>query len=196
MSAFLIFLSSAITVGTVVPYILNIYRDKTKPRIVSWATWTVLTGIACAATIIDKQYPAAMLMLAVTIESLLVVILGWKYGDRKFARIDNLSVVGALIGFGSWFIFSSPEAAVLAIVAIEFIGMVPTAIHSWEKPFEETSITFLGAGCAALLTLWTVQNWQITSVLYPMYICIANIAVGSIIVLRQKYAARVGPAMA
>lgn len=34
-----------------VPYIIDIIRRRTKPNIVSWFTWTLLTGIALAASI-------------------------------------------------------------------------------------------------------------------------------------------------
>ena len=149
----LVILSSIFTVASVVPYIIEIIKGKTKPRVVSWFTWSVLTAIAGIASYIDGQYPTAILMLLVTIETLLVVIIGWKHGDKRIERFDIVCLVGALIGIILWQIFNSPAIAVIAAVSIDLIGGLPTLVHSWKKPNEETWQTFFLAFLGALCTV-------------------------------------------
>ncbi len=134
MTTLLIIASSILTVGSVLPYIMDIIRGKTKPRVVSWFTWTLLTGVAFAAAFADKEYPTAILLFFASLATLLVVILGWKHGDRKFERLDLLCQLGVVLGLVLWFIFDSPWVAVLAVVAIDLVGAIPTLIHSWVKP--------------------------------------------------------------
>ena len=80
-TAFLI-ISTAVVLASVVPYLLDILRHKTKPNIVSWLTWTMLTGIATAAEIGAGEYVTAIFTGASTIETGLVVLLGLEFRPR------------------------------------------------------------------------------------------------------------------
>lgn len=182
--AILVILSSILTVVGVIPYIVEVVRRHTKPRVVSWFTWSVLTAIACIAAIVEKQYPTAILLFFATIETLLVVILGWRYGDKKIERLDVIFLVGALVGIGLWQVFNSPAVGVIAVVIIDFLGGVPTFIHAWEKPHEETAITFFLASLGALCTLLAVSDWRVTAVAYPLFLIAINLAYTLIIVTR------------
>ena len=181
MKTAIIVLSSIITVASVIPYLIGIVRGKTKPRIVSWFTWTLLTGIACAASFADGQIPAAILMLCASIETALIVVLGFKHGDRKFEKLDIVCQIAALAGLGLWWIFDSPALAVWAAVIIDLIGAVPTIKHSWQKPHEETWITFALAAVGGGLTLLIAGEWKATAVAYPLYILVINVVLAAII---------------
>lgn len=194
MYTFLIVLSSIVTIGAVIPYLVQIVRGKTKPRIVSWFTWSLLTGIACAASFADGQVATGFLMLAATIEVFSVVVLGLKHGDRKFDRTDIVCQIAALAGMALWFIFNSPAVAVAAMVAIDLIGCIPTLKHSWFKPYEETWITFALSSLGGILTLLVIGEWSITSAAYPLYIALANNAVALTILLSPHRALKHEPA--
>ena len=46
----LIILSSVLTGVAALPYLRDVLQGKTKPRVVTWLVWTVLSGIAAAAS--------------------------------------------------------------------------------------------------------------------------------------------------
>lgn len=186
MKNILIVLSSLITVACVIPYILDILKKKTKPRVVSWFTWSLLSGIAGAASLADHQYAAAALSLSATTECMIVVILGLKYGDREFTKFDISCQVGALVGLLLWFLLDSPAIAVIVAVAIDFIGTLPTVKHAWQKPGEETPITFFLAGFAALLTVFAATSVQVTALANPLYLVAINMTMTAIILTRRK----------
>ncbi len=102
MATTIIIISSILTLGAAVPYIIEIIRGNTKPRIASWLIWTVLTGIAAIASYSDGQIPSAILMAVATIDTGLVVILGYRYGDKHFERLDMVCLSGAVVGLGLW----------------------------------------------------------------------------------------------
>jgi hypothetical protein len=129
----LIILSGVVTIVAAVPYLIEIIRGKAKPRIVSWFTWSLLTGIGCAAAFAEGQVASGVLLLCATIEVLLIAVLGFKHGDRKFERFDIVCQIAALAGLLLWFIFNSPAIAVVAAVAIDLVGALPTFKHSWLK---------------------------------------------------------------
>jgi len=187
MRTLLIVLSGAFTLGGAIPYIIQIVRGKTKPRIVSWLTWSLLTSIACVASFSDHQYATGILMVFATLETLSVVILGLKHGDKHVERFDIVCQIAAFAGIVLWLIFNSPAIAVIAAVSIDLIGALPTFKHAWHKPYEETAITFALSAAGGLCTLLIVHSWQITAIAYPIYLVLVNFAQTSVILARSKY---------
>jgi hypothetical protein len=188
MQTFLIALSSILVISSIVPYLRDIVRGKTRPRVVTWFTWALLTGISCVAALSDHAYTAAILLLAETIGPLLVVVLSLKHGDRTFERFDIICQVGALVGLVLWLVLDSPAIAVLANVCIDAIGALPTFKHTWQKPYEETWVAYFGGSVGAICTLLATTNWRITTAAYPFYLVVGNGALAAIILVRGKYA--------
>lgn len=186
MNHILIALSSIITISATIPYIVDILNKKTKPRIVSWFTWTLLTGISAAASLSDKQYAAGILSLSASVECLTVVILGLKYGDKEFTAFDISCQIGAIVGLMLWFIFNSPAIAVIAGITIDLIGSLPTLKHAWEKPAEETWITFALSGLGATFAAFAATSTRITAIANPIYIVAINFTFTTVLLVRHK----------
>lgn len=138
---FLVF-ASALTIACTLPYIRHIVKGITKPNIVSWITWSLLTGVATIAELAAGEYRTAIFTSAAFLETTAIVLLGIKYGHAKYTLFDIVCQMGALFGFVLWAVFDSPAAAVIFAVTIDLIGSLPTVRHSWLKPEEETWITY------------------------------------------------------
>ena len=179
-------IAGLITIGSVLPYIRDIIKGKTKPNIVSWFTWTILTGIATIAEVSAHEYRTAIFTGAAVVETAIVVILGLKYGDNKYTKFDVYCQLGAILGLVLWALFDSPALAVIAVVSIDFIGALPTLRHSWMKPGEETWITFALAGLGAVFALFALTAYNWTSLTYAVYIVAINIVMSTILITRAK----------
>lgn len=138
------------------------------------------------ATFADGEVASGVLMLAATLATSLVVILGFTYGDRKFERFDIVCQLGAIVGVVLWVMFDSPEMAVIAAVTIDFVGALPTVKHSWQEPHEETWITFFVSGLGGLATVLALETWNVTGAVYPVYIFIMSMAI-AVIILRSPH---------
>jgi len=178
--------SIILAIGAGIPYIFDIIARRTKPNIVTWFTWTLLTAVATAAAFSAHQPRSAVLTMATSFGTFLVVVLGLKYGIAKFSLFDGLCQAGVIVGLVLWFIFNSPLIAIVASVVIDFIGLLPTLRHSWIKPGEETWETFGIAFLAALLTVISIRTFSITGILFPAYLVFADGALAVIIFFRSK----------
>ena len=188
MKDILLVLSAIVTIAAIIPYIRDILKGTTKPNIVSWITWTLLTGLATAALISAHEYRAAFFTSAAMIETGLVVVLGLRYGYVKYTRFDVLCQISAVVGLILWQVFNTPLLAVFASVTIDLIGALPTFRHSWQKPFEETWTTFAWSGIAALIALFALESYNWTSITYPVYIVFVNIFMSAtILAARQRH---------
>ena len=183
-------LAGLITIASVVPYIRDIIKGNTKPNIVSWINWTLLTGVATIAEISAGEYRTAIFTGTAMLETLSIVILGIKYGHTKYTPFDVVCQVGALFGFVLWAIFDSPAAAVIFTVIIDFVGALPTIRHSWLKPAEETWKTFAMAGFGGLLAIFALTSFNWTSLTYAVYIVIINAVISGVILGRRAASKR------
>lgn len=167
-------ISGLLLIAAAVPYMVNVVRRKTKPRLVSWFTWTVLSILACAASFAEGQIPSGVLMFAAILETGIVLVLGFKYGSRDVEPFDIYCLLGAGAGLGLWVALDAPAVAMLVMVAIDLVGSLPTFRHAWKKPHEETGITYALCGLSGSITLLLVNGWTITGVAYPIYIILVN----------------------
>lgn len=185
MKTAFIVISSFLAVVNIIPYAINVYRKKSKPRIVSWFNWSLLTGIASAASFSDHQYASAILTLFGCLETFSIVVLGLRHGSRKLETFDILCQAGAIAGLILWVIFNSPSIAIIATMSIDLIATMPTLKHSWLKPQEETAITFLLGSLAAVFTLLAAKDHKITAIAFPIYLVVMNFLISAIIYLRN-----------
>jgi hypothetical protein len=182
----LVILSCLLTITAVIPYLVEVVSKKTKPRIVSWLVWTIITSIAAVAALIDHQWSTAILLFSAAIETMAVVLLGWENGDKKIDRLDIICFIGAMIGIILWVVFNSPAIAVIATIIADLIGGIPTLVHSWKSPNEETWITYALSLLGATCTLLVLSSWVITSFAYPLYLVVVNLEFTLVIIIRKS----------
>ena len=180
-------LGSLLGAASTVPYLLATARGSTRPRIVTWLTWSLLTGVAGAASASAGDYPAATFSLVGTLATALVVAAGLRYGDRTVTRLDAACLALVLVGFVLWIALDLPWIAVGAACLIDLVGLVPTLVHGWRRPHEETPVTFAliaAGGLAAALAAWGA--WTVTALAYPLYVAVSMGACWAIVVLRGR----------
>lgn len=182
-----IIISCALTAISVVPYVRDILKNKTKPRIVSWFIWMVLAFIAGFASLSDHQYAAAIFSLFTAFEVAFVCVLGAFYdGEKTVGRFDILCLMAAAAGLLLWYLFDSPSIAIIAVITVDLIASLPTVKHSWQRPFEETAITYFLGGLGATFVLFAIDKYKVTSVANPLYLIAINYTLTAVIRYRQK----------
>jgi hypothetical protein len=182
-------LGTALGAASTVPYLLATVRGSTRPRIVTWLTWSLLTGVAGAASASASDYPAAAFSLVGTLATALVVAAGLRYGDRTVTRLDAACVALVLVGFVLWIALDLPGIAVAAACLIDLVGLVPTLVHGWRRPHEETPVTFAliaAGGLCAAVAAW--GTWTVTALAYPVYVALSMGACWAVVVLRGRAA--------
>jgi len=178
--------AALIALLSTLPYLIDIVRRKTKPNVVSWFTWTLLTAISGSAALAAGEPKTALLLYGSTICTGLVVVLGLRYGIATFSRFDAFCQIGAVLGLVAWLVFHSPTVGIVVPLAIDFIVMLPTLRHAWLKPDEETWQTFLAGTIAPLFTIASLTTYTIASLAFPLYLFLANGAIVFAVVYRRK----------
>lgn len=186
-TAILIILSSFLSIASVFPYLIGVIKGDVKPRIVTWVTWSALTGIASVAAFTEKHYTTLILLVLTTILTSSVAIIGWKHGDKKIEKLDYVCLFGAIVGIIVWWLSNSPSLAVVFTLIVDLIGGIPTLVHCWKKPDEEQWTTFAISAVGSLCTLLAVGEWRITAFAFPLYLVVMGTTYTTIILTRRKF---------
>jgi len=180
---------SIIAASGTVPYVIATIQGHTKPRIITWATWALLTGMASWAAFSDGQLAGGLFALLGAISTGLIALFGLRYADRSFEKIDALCLGGIVIGLILWALFNNPAIGVWAAIVIDFIGLVPTIRHAWQAPNEETALTYaavLIGGALAVTPVIISGETSVTAIGYPTYAALSLGAVTATILWRRS----------
>jgi len=102
-------LSSIVGISCFIPYILDIFKGKTKPHSYSWFIWTVLQTIGAISMF---SIGAGLGVVSISIGAILcgfVFILSLKYGTHNIKTFDVVCLVGSLIAIFFYFFLHSPH---------------------------------------------------------------------------------------
>lgn len=181
-------LSVILMLWSIVPYARDILRGTTKPNIVTWSTWTLLSGIAAAAQLAAHENIAAIFTIAATIETGVIVLLGLRHGYVKYTRFDVICQIAAVVGIILWQVFDSPLIGVAGAVAIDFVGALPTLRHAWQRPWEETPSSFALAALGGLCAVAALTTYTWVSMTYAVYIALIDGTIFTTILVRGRVA--------
>ena len=182
----LMLVAGLIEMSTAIPYIRDIRRGKTRPAIVSWATWLLLSGIAAAASFSEGALASGIISSALFIECLLVVIFSIRRSQITYTRFDGFCQGGALLGIALWWWTSDPLAGLLCFVIIDLIGALPTFRHAWRRPLEETQFTFSLSILSNSLALMAIPVYTVPDVIVPAYLLTLNTFLSGTIFFRNQ----------
>jgi hypothetical protein len=188
MEFWLAMLGSVIAAGGTFPYVLETIRGKAKPRIVTWLTWALLTGLASAAAFADGQVAAGVFALLGMLATATITVVGLRYGDRSYGRLDIVCMASVIVGLVLWQVFNSPAIGVWAAIIIDFVGLVPTYKHAWQAPHEETTMTYVLVFIGGMLTTGSViaaGGSSVTALGYPLYTALSLGVIVGIIMYRK-----------
>jgi len=171
-----------------VPYFRDIFLGKTKPHAYSWLVWGIITGIGFLGQILNKGGAGAWVTGITAIISFSIFFLALKNKEKNITLSDKLSLLGAFIAMLLWYLTSNPLGALILIILIDLFGFFPTIRKSYNKPNEETMITFFLNGLKFAIALFALESYSLITYLYPLYLTLANWTfVGMLIVRRMQH---------
>ena len=158
------------------PYIRAIMRGTARPKLVSWFVWMVLAGIMTVSAYNADQRASMLLSLSAFVSCAIVVALGWRQGKVELTKIDIVCLSGAVAGIGSLIVLRDPFIALAISVGVDMIAYVPTLIHGWYSPDEESLACFAFAVLAAGISLGVALyvHASLTGLMYPVYALVFN----------------------
>ena len=192
MLQFLGFASGALIALSCIPYIRDILLHKTKPQRATWFIWAVLLTIAFFAQL-SKGGTWSLITTGVDwLGVVIIFILSIKHGMGGASKLDKLALLGAAIGLILWYFTNEPLFALVITILIDFIAGMLTILKTYKQPETETFIAYMICGTGGLLGVLSVGEMNVPLLIFPLWICLFNYAIGMTVMFGRMNIAKEG----
>jgi hypothetical protein len=168
-----------------VPYLRDIITKKVQPHPYTWLVWTIVSCIVFFGQIARGAGIGALSTAASEIFTIVIFFLSLKYGFKNKRRIDTYCLIIALVGIIPWLWTKNPTVSVVIAVSIDLFAFVPTIRKTRKQPKTETPMLYGMNVLRHILTLFSLEAYNVATTLHSIMMTITNSLVTGLI-LRKK----------
>jgi hypothetical protein len=170
-------ISTVIATYCVIPYVLAILNQKTKPHQLSWLISTIMNGIAFLSQYLSGGRQSTLISLIFFVGSFTILLLSLKYGVRDTSKWDRLLFGFALLTIVIWLATRRNDVAIWLTLLIDVLGTSMTALKVKAEPHSEDPYPWMLAAAAYTFSLLSLTGKPL-GILYvrPAYGLICNFA--------------------
>jgi len=179
-------IAGLITLGAHVPYLIDIFKGRTKPHVYTWLIWSLLLSIGLTAQLVKGAGWGTWSTIGDAVACVAVFILCFWYGEKNITRSDKITLGLGLVGIVAWVLTSDPLWAVIFVVIADAFGFFPTFRKSFNKPHEETPLTYFLVVVGYALGFFALESYSLTAALYPAYLILGNGTLWIYLLVRRK----------
>jgi hypothetical protein len=155
-------------------YLRDIFRGGTKPSRVTWWILCFLNIMIAASYFASGARATIWIPVAYAVGFFVIAVLSIKYGEGKWTSFDRICVAGAIVAACIWWFANIPQLALYLLVLIDFFGLLPTIIKTYQKPDTENRTSWVIATIASAINVVAIEAWTVAIALYPLYVVITN----------------------
>ena len=104
----------------------------------------------------------------------------------QYKKIGLAVFSAALVSIPVWYFTSDPVWAVVILTAVDVMGFGPTIRKVYSLPYSESLVFFLIFAARDALVIAALENYTVTTMLFPASIVISCLAVSMIVMVRRK----------
>lgn len=179
-------LGAVLTLAAHIPYTIDILKGQTKPHVFSWIIWTIIGATGLAAQLSEHGGAGAWATGGDVLASIIVVVLCVWYGTRDITRVDIASFALGIVAIGLWVLTNDPLWAVIFVILADALGFVSTFRKSHLNPHHETALTYLMVLLGYTAGLMALEDFSLTTALYPLYLVIGNGTLCLFLLIRKR----------
>lgn len=159
------------------PYIRAIIQGAIKPHVFSWIIWGSTTFVVFLAQLEGKAGVGAWPIGVSGIITIFIALLAYiKRSDITITRTDLLFFVTAMTSLPFWYFTSDPLWAVVILTTVDVLGFGPTVRKAYVFPQTESLLFFAVFSVRNIIVIIALENYSVTTVLFPAVIATACIA--------------------
>ncbi len=176
-----------IQVISVVPYIRDMIKGRTRPNIISWSIWLFLNLIAVFAQFASGASWSILILIVIIFNISLVLFLAVRgFGYRKYGKVDFVCLAMAFLAIILWQVSDKPELAIAMSILADFFALVPTVVKVFHEPFSEYLPAWIMNVSAAVFAGFSTNIINFSNLAFPIYYFITDVLVVGLIYFRQK----------
>jgi hypothetical protein len=164
-----------------------IFYSGTRPDRVTWWLLSFLNFILCIQSYQLGATWSIFLPAAYTFNMFVAALLSVNYGSGKVKlnRLHVLCILGTIISLLLWYSFNDAFIGLVFMVITDFIGIVPTIVHTYKHPNEEDFYSWASTSLASVMSIFSLSAFTLGVTLYPAYLVFTNFLV-LVLIIRNK----------
>lgn len=175
-----------LTIVGYIPYLRDIFKNKTTPHVYTWFIWGTVTTIAFALQVSAGAGVGSWVTLAVAVIAFIIFAFGLRNGKKDITRSDTIFFILSFVAIFLWLVAKQPTVSVILVSMIDILGFIPTIRKSWNKPFSETLFTYQLNAFRHAISLFALQQYSVVTWLYPASWALANTLFSFMLIFRRK----------
>lgn len=185
MKDVLAIIAAIIAVAGNIPYLRDAIKKRVTPHPYTWLVWSIVSGITLFGQIVKGAGVGALPTAVAEAFTIAIFIYSLRYGFKNVIKTDNYYLAGALLGLIPWLITKDPTFSVVIAVGIDLIAFTPTIRKTWVRPASETPILYGANVLRHVLTLFSLQSYNIATTLHSIAMIVTNITMTNIILFKK-----------
>lgn len=178
-------LAGLASVADTIPYVRDIVRGTTRPHRGTWLIWGVLAIVVFASQRAEGASWSLVMAGSQAVVTSVVFLLAIRHGEGGMSARDVALIAmagGAVIG---WLVADEPLIAIAGVIIADVIAAAMMAPKTFRDPDSETLATFAFASLGGALAAGAVGTADLSLLAYPVYYCLCNAALVSLICARR-----------
>lgn len=169
-----------------IPYLLDVIKKRVEPHPYTWLVWTIVSGVTFFGALAKGAGVGVIPIGAAEVFTIIIFFLSLRYGFKNIRRIDTYFLVIALLGLIPWAMTKDPTISVIIVVGIDLVAFIPTLRKTWKKPRTETPILYGMNVLRHILTLFSLQAYNVATMLHSIAMITVNSVMTTIIIRGVK----------
>ena len=179
-------LAIVLSVFAFLPYIRDIFKNKTKPHLYSWLVWSIVQTVGVLAMIKGGAEFGSWGLAMGCLFCILIFFLSFKYGTKNITKIDTILLLAALITIVIWLREEDPLWSVILITIVDLLGFIPTYRKTYLAPDTETLDIYVLDVFSYGAAIVAIASYSLATTLYVSSLVLTNLVMVIIIVLRRR----------
>lgn len=180
-------LAIIITLVAFFPYVRSIIKNTIRPHVFSWVIWGMTTVVVFFAQLQDKGGAGAWPLGVSGAITLFIALLAFiKRADNSITKLDWAFFLLALSSLPFWYFTAVPLSAVMILTLADVLGFGPTIRKAYRFPESESVLFFFLFSARNLIVIMALENYSLTTVLFPATIALACALLIAMIIYRRQ----------
>src|ERR1700712_4475275 len=168
------------------PYLRDILRGTTTPQRSTWTIWMTLSLVVLSSQWASGASWSLVLIFGQVISCGGIFLLSLRRGVGGVSPLE-LALLGiAALGVVGWQVADDPTVATCSVVAADLIAVALMLPKTFRNPRSETLETYVIGVVSTVFAVAAVGSGDLSLLIYPLYLLIADGAVAVMIFLRRR----------
>lgn len=151
------------------PYLAAIHRREIRPQRATWWIWTIVGALIVASSYAAGARRSLWVPIAYAVGPLVVALASLRHGEGGWRRLDRGCIALAAGSLVVWYATGDPRVALVAQVAVDLFGALPTLLAVFRDPASEDRRAWALFCAGNALNLVAARPFTVGTALHPAY---------------------------